>query len=285
MTTIADNLVFAPFAGEVSAVKLATHFVEKPWGRDAIPALFGAPAGKRIGEMWFDGAEGDAAPLLVKYIFTSERLSIQVHPNDAQAQAQGLRRGKQECWYVLDCAPGAVLGIGLTRTLSPEEFVAACADGTIETLIDWKPVKPGDFYFIPAGTVHAIGANIMLAEIQQHSDVTYRLYDYGRPRDLHLDEGRAVSLLAPYDRPCLCAPYGNDRALLDRNDAPFSVRLVHWEVGATPMLDADGPAWFLPLAGSGAIGGGPFAQGQCWRFAANTELRIDTACDALIAVA
>lgn len=181
-------------------MKLATHCVTKPWGRDDVPARFGAAPGSRIGEVWFDHP-AQPLPLLVKWLFTSERLSIQVHPDDRQAQERGLASGKEECWIVVDAEPGAVLGIGTREALGPEALRAAALSGAIEPLMDWKPVRPGDYYFIQAGTVHAIGAGITLVEIQQNADVTYRLYDYGRPRELHLDDGVAVSRAEPYADP------------------------------------------------------------------------------------
>ena len=93
--------------------KLTAHLVEKPWGRTELPAMFGKTSGQKIGELWFDGPAD--APLLVKYLFTSERLSVQVHPNDEQARARGLARGKSECWYVVEAEPGATIGLGLKR--------------------------------------------------------------------------------------------------------------------------------------------------------------------------
>ena len=177
-------------------MKLRREYVEKPWGRTQLPPLFAAPDGRRIGEVWFTTA-GDQ-PLLVKYIFTSERLSIQVHPNDQQARERGLSQGKNECWYILDAEPDAALGLGLKRELSPDELRAAAIDGSLEELIDWRPVGPGDFFYVPAGTIHAIGAGISLLEFQQNADVTYRLYDYGRPRELHLDHAVAVARREPY---------------------------------------------------------------------------------------
>lgn len=176
--------------------------VEKPWGRDRLPAPFSARTdggdGRRIGELWFEPPA--ALPqLLVKYIFTSEKLSVQVHPSDRQAMAAGLgRQGKEECWLILHAEPGAMLGIGFRKVLDGEAIRAAALDGSIEALMQWHPVRAGDFFYIPAGTVHAIGAGISLIEVQQHSDVTYRLYDYGRPRKLHLDQGVAVAAGIPY---------------------------------------------------------------------------------------
>jgi mannose-6-phosphate isomerase len=172
---------------------LPTREVEKPWGRDDLPAPFATPAGKRIGEIWFEPPP--ALPqLLVKYIFTSEALSVQVHPSNAETLAKGLgQRGKEECWLIIDAEPDAALGIGFTRPLTPEAMRTAAQDGSIEKLMQWHKVKAGDFFYIPAGTVHAIGAGISLIEVQQNSDITYRLYDYGRPRELHLDDGIAVA--------------------------------------------------------------------------------------------
>ncbi|MEJ5976691.1 class I mannose-6-phosphate isomerase [Novosphingobium sp. PS1R-30] len=172
--------------------------VEKPWGKDTLPAPFAAPEGKRIGEIWFEPP--DALPqLLVKYIFTSEALSVQVHPSDAETLAKGLgRQGKEECWLIVDAEPEAKLGIGFQQPLSSEALRAAAQDGSIEDLMQWHKVRPGDFFYIPAGTVHAIGAGVSLIEVQQNSDITYRLYDYGRPRELHLDEGVAVAKGQPY---------------------------------------------------------------------------------------
>ena len=125
------------------ALKLHTKSVEKPWGRTELPSIFPNPDAKQIGEIWFDGPEGRHLPLLVKYIFTSEKLSIQVHPNDAEARERGLPGGKSECWYILDAEPDAVLGIGVKEPLSAEALRAAALDGSIEQLMDWKPVAKG----------------------------------------------------------------------------------------------------------------------------------------------
>lgn len=167
--------------------------VEKPWGRDTLPAPFSAPAGQRIGEIWFEPPES-LPQLLVKYIFTSEKLSVQVHPSDAETLAAGLgRQGKEECWLIVDADPDATLGIGFREPIDADAMRAAALDGSIEELMVWHPVQAGDFFYIPAGTVHAIGAGVSLIEVQQNSDITYRLYDYGRPRELHLDEGLRVA--------------------------------------------------------------------------------------------
>jgi mannose-6-phosphate isomerase len=208
------------------------------------PPFFNDGAGQ-IGEIWFADEGTEPLPLLAKYLFTSEKLSIQVHPNDDQARARGLSSGKSECWLVLDAEPGAVLGIGTTRPLSPEELETAALDGSIEALMDWKPVKRGSFYYIPAGTVHAIGAGVSLIEVQQFADVTYRLYDYGRPRELHLDDGVAVSDARPYDDPrAYEVDFSIDRILVD--GPLFRVKLGH---GST-RIDGSGAALILPLSGT-----------------------------------
>ena len=137
--------------------------------------------------------------LLVKYIFTSEKLSVQVHPSDAQTQAAGLgKQGKEECWLIIAAEPDATIGIGFHQPVNAKTMSAAALDGSIESLMRWYPVAAGDFFYIPANTVHAIGAGVSLIEVQQNSDITYRLYDYGRPRELHLDQGIAVARGEPF---------------------------------------------------------------------------------------
>jgi mannose-6-phosphate isomerase len=153
-------------------------------------------SGQPVGEVWFIGEE--RLPLLAKYLFTSETLSVQVHPDDEQARSRGLARGKTECWFVTDAEPGARIGLGLRHEISPDALRRAALDGSVEQLIAWRPVARGDFFLVPPGTIHAIGAGISLLELQQNSDVTYRLYDYGRGRDLHLDDAIAVARRDPY---------------------------------------------------------------------------------------
>ncbi|EJL22239.1 class I mannose-6-phosphate isomerase [Novosphingobium sp. AP12] len=180
------------------SASLPIREVEKPWGKDVLPAPFTAPEGQRIGEVWFEPPA--ALPeLLVKYIFTSEALSVQVHPTDAQTVERGLgRQGKEECWLIVAAEPGAKLGMGFRGPISAETMRDAALDGSIEDLLSWYEVAPGDFFYIPANTVHAIGAGVSLIEVQQNSDITYRLYDYGRPRELHLEDGVAVAKGEPY---------------------------------------------------------------------------------------
>ena len=179
-------------------MKLSSHIVEKPWGKNDLPSGFANPNDLKIGEIWFDD-DGAELPLLVKWLFTSEKLSVQVHPNDNQAKQYGLSSGKEECWLIVDAQPDATIGLGTLRNIDAQELRALSLSGEIESLIDWKSVKAGDYYYVPAGTVHAIGGGVTLIEVQQNADITYRLYDYGRPRELHLKHGVEVSKAKPYD--------------------------------------------------------------------------------------
>lgn len=270
-------------ASEVSGQRLLTEYVEKPWGRDSLPSLFPDGQGRRIGEIWFDGPAGEKPPLLVKYILTSERLSIQVHPDDAQGQARGLPGGKTECWYILDAEPRARLGIGTLEPLSGQRLRQAALDGSIEDLMDWKPVKPGDFYLVPAGTVHAIGAGISLIEVQQNIDVTYRLYDYGRPRELHLEEGVAVSSARPYARPVPNLADVREARLLDGDEAPFALDLRSFGPGETHRIGSSHQSWFVPLAGVGTLDGQAWSAGECWLLDGPSELSCTISARSLIA--
>lgn len=247
----------------MSAIRLTTKTVEKPWGRTDLPAMFGGPTEERVGEVWFEAPADTQAPLLVKYIFTSEKLSVQVHPDDQQARATGLPGGKSECWLILDAEPDAVLGLGVREPLSPQQLRQSALDGSIEELMEWKPVKKGDFFYVPAGTVHAIGPGLSLVEVQQNADVTYRLYDYGRPRELHLDEGIAVARARPYVRPPVSTACAHDMELLTAGDAPFLLSQRTGETGPA-ALDVQGQGWFVPLSGTGTIDGQDWRAGECW---------------------
>jgi mannose-6-phosphate isomerase len=261
-------------------MKLATHHVEKPWGRTDLPAVFAARAGAMIGEVWFDAPERPL-PLLVKWLFTSDRLSIQVHPDDAQARAAGAVSGKEECWVVTSAEPGATLGIGTLRPLAADELRAAVLSGEIEALMDWKPVRAGDFYFIPAGTVHAIGAGVTLVEVQQNADITYRLYDYGRPRALHLNEGLAVSRAEPYTDP--------RSGQIDQSAEQALVDCPHfalWHLrGAAIAQRAEHPAarWVIPLSGTIEAGGATAGCGECLYLEDRVALSVWDDCTALVA--
>ena len=231
----------------MTARRLPTLMVEKVWGRDTLPAPFAAPESKRIGEIWFEPPP-EMPQLLVKYLFTSEKLSVQVHPSDAQALPG--EDGKEECWLVLDAEPGAKLAIGFEEALSVEQIETAARDGSIETLLKWHEVAPGDIYYLPAGTVHAIGPGLSLVEVQQNSDTTFRLYDYGRPRDLHLERALAVAQGEPY-------PAEHRSSVAERGQALIEgafFRLDRIEGAPDAATNAAYPGALLALPLSGVVG-------------------------------
>jgi len=197
----------------VAPFGLKPWFSERPWGkRDLRPWYADTGTTELVGEAWLTGPQcvvetgpmagrtlasiatelGGEFPLLVKLLFPAEKLSVQVHPDDAHAKAFGETRGKTECWYVLEAEPGAAVALGLKAGVDVAAMKAAGVDGSMEALMEWVPVSVGDMLFVDAGTVHAIGPGVVLLETQQTSDVTYRLYDYGRPRELHLEKGLQV---------------------------------------------------------------------------------------------
>lgn len=212
--------------------------VERIWGTSDLAPWHGNPEPSRlIGEIWLtaeqcevltDGhasdltlaevtsrqaaslgdPEGHGFPLLIKLLFPREKLSVQVHPNDAEAQALGMPRGKSECWYVLSAEPGAQVAVGFNTPTSSEALKASIENGTLEEHLRMIAVKAGDMIYVDAGTIHAIGPGMVVLETQQYSDTTYRLWDYGRPRELHVDAGTAVTrsetqagLVAPVPMP------------------------------------------------------------------------------------
>lgn len=198
-------------------MKLTARLTEKPWGQVHGLHMADLPdCTRRIGEVAFEHPELASMPVLIKYLYTSERLSIQVHPDDRQAREAGHACGKDEMWIVLDAQPGATIGLGLTRTAALDEVEAAIRDGSIVDLVDWRPVERGDVIYNRAGTIHAAGAGLVLLEVQQSIDLTYRLYDFGRPRELHLEKGLAVSRFEPHHDPRDCRlAEGESRILAD----------------------------------------------------------------------
>lgn len=259
-------------------MKLQPRPVEKPWGRTSLPGFMPFAGGRRVGEIRFEAPDRRALPLLVKYIFTSERLSIQVHPDDQQAQARGLAHGKSECWYVVDAEPGAMLALGFRDEVDRERLRAAVLDGSIVGLVDWRPARQGDIFSVPAGTVHAIGAGVSLIEVQQSSDVTYRLYDYGRPRELHLEDALAVADRRPCSgEPAACAESGGRRILVERPH----FTLVHLARGnvADPFGGRD--RFVIPLHGE--VDGASL--GDCLFVPAGTPMRCSADAELLLAAA
>ena len=219
---------------------------EKIWGSTQLEPWF-PNANKKIGEIWFREPN---SPLLIKFLFTTENLSVQVHPNDQQAaEMEPGCCGKTEMWHILKAEPGAKLAMGLKAPMGSAELRAACIDGSVMERLRWVPAVAGETWFIPAGTIHAIGGGITLAEVQQNSDVTYRLYDYGRARELHLEKGLAVSDLE--SRP--------EAAGNSVNSPYFHAEVIHYESDM-----AIGPGLFI-VTGPGSLGGNQVHQGQVWR--------------------
>lgn len=245
------------------ARELAAHKVERIWGRHDLPAVFGAASDTPIGEVWFAEESGAEPELLVKYLFTSERLSVQVHPDDEAARSRGFARGKDEAWLVLDAGPSATIGLGMTQDLPPEALRAAALDGSIETLLDWRPVKDGDFFYSTGGTIHAIGAGLSLIEIQQNLDLTYRLYDYGRPRELHLEDAVAVARAEPWSSPFKPYDASPGRQILAA-DGAFVVE--RWTFEGRKSVDSpDGQLQIIPVRAGGTLDGASLAAGTVWR--------------------
>jgi mannose-6-phosphate isomerase len=199
-------------------------FDPRPWGTtDLSPIYPDHKFDEKIGEAWLTGdhckvangplagrtlAElsvergrelvGEAArdpkrfPLLLKFLFPHEKLSVQVHPDDTQAQRTGQAWGKTECWYVAAAKPGAQVAMGLKPGVTSADLQRGIEEKRAEELLNWINIYPGEMIYVAGGTVHTLGPGAILVETQQQSDCTYRLYDYGRPRELHLKEGLAA---------------------------------------------------------------------------------------------
>jgi mannose-6-phosphate isomerase len=268
----------------MSAIRLTTRRVTKPWGRrDLLPGFrtVGKKA-KPVGEIWFEDPRGSEPALLVKYLFTSEKLSIQVHPDDAAAHSAGLRSGKDEAWVVLEADAGATIGLGLTEPVETEALRAAAVDGRIEAMVDWRPAAAGDTYYSPAGTIHSLGAGLKLVEVQQNVDATYRLYDFGRPRELHLDQALAVASAAPYRRPF--EPYEKEQGRTILAEGGKFV-LERWTGARSATLEAapDAPFWLIPLAGRCRVGGSELEPGTVWLVDGRDEFMADEGADLPVA--
>src|SRR5579863_8703422 len=205
-------------------LRMLPAFDPRPWGTlDLSPIYPNHKFGEKIGEAWLSGDDskvasgqlagktladlsqeyqralvGEAArdpkrfPLLLKFLFPHEKLSVQVHPDDAQALRVGQPWGKTECWYVAHAKPGAQIALGLKRGVTVVQFEQAIHENRAEACLNWLNVYTGDMIYVAGGTVHTLGPGSVIVETQQQSDTTYRLYDYGRPRELHLKQGLAA---------------------------------------------------------------------------------------------
>ena len=203
---------------------MSPAFDPRPWGTlDLAPIYPNHKFNEKIGEAWLTGdncqvTNGPLAkrtlaelskefgpefvgttardprrfPLLLKFLFPEEKLSVQVHPDDAAAQRFGEPWGKTECWYVAHARPGAQIALGLKPGVTREQFAQAIHEKRAEELLNWVNIYQGEMIYVAGGTVHTLGPGAVIVETQQQSDATYRLYDYGRPRPLHLERGLAA---------------------------------------------------------------------------------------------
>lgn len=230
--------------------------VPKPWGVDDLSPWSSAFASdKAIGEIHYERSDSAAADpsLLLKLLFTSQPLSIQVHPDDKFAHLMGLPNGKTEAWYVLSAVPEAKVALGLKLRLTPQQLREAIDDGSIADLIAWHPVSANDVISVVAGTIHAIGAGLVVAEIQQRSDVTFRLFDYGRQRELHVEDAIAVAVAGPVEFQPRSKQLTAERRLLVANPH-FVFERINLAPDSSWCLDAERETWLFVLSGSAIAG-------------------------------
>ena len=247
------------------AIELAcTNVLRRPWGvLDLMPWNSAPNDGLSAGEVWYErpGRPATAPSLLLKLLFTSQPLSIQVHPDDVHAQAMGLPNGKTEAWYVLSAAPGAKVALGLKQKVTPSQLRAAVDDGSIANLVLWRATAANDVISVPAGTIHAIGAGLVIAEVQQRSDATFRLFDYGRRRELHVERAIAVANTGRADVQVRPSRLTDERTLLVCNP-----HFVFERIELTPTsiwsLEAERETWLLALSGDAIAGSFHLAKGD-----------------------
>jgi len=289
-------------------LRLPPSLRERIWGRYDLSPIFGMQQ-QRIGEAWYSFDEnviangplrgkslrelieahgssllgaayaGSSFPILAKLLFTSDRLSVQVHPKDEYALANENSPGKTEMWYVLAAEPGAGVALGLTRTLSKQDLREAAISGEIENHLNWIEVSAGQTIFVPAGTLHAIGPGLVLCEIQQNSDLTYRFYDFGRlgadgrPRELHIDKAVEVTEQQPHPGPLepggLSDEHGTRELLVS---CPyFGVERCTWDEAGLYPEHPDHADLVLFLEGQGTLAGLPYAPGDAYLLPAALE--------------
>lgn len=235
---------------------LGTRRLLRPWGRRDLPEPLASPDGKAVGEIRFEPPP-PLDSILAKYLFTGEKLSVQLHPPPEHCPSG---EGKDECWLVTKAEPSAKVAVGFRGEVSAQDIRKSALDGSIEDLLDWRHVAENDLFYLPSGTVHAIGPGLTLVEVQQNIDVTYRLYDYGRPRKLHLDEAmRSIRR---------CRHPANLRREIDPELSQVLVDGPHYsvvQVVGTPDARAalcSGAVQCIPLAGHCTAGGQIIRPGQ-----------------------
>jgi mannose-6-phosphate isomerase len=242
---------------------------------DTVSVANGALAGRTLSDLLKqyghdlvgpDNNPAEGFPLLAKFLDAADWLSVQVHPNDEQArQLENDPRGKTEAWYVLAVEPGSRLVIGVTPGTTREAMAQAIRDNALEKMLVYADVVPGDVLFIPAGTVHALGTGVLIYEIQQSSDTTYRLYDWGRmdlngkPRALHVDKGVQVSNIEKL--PTIKHTGENTLPVVDIVQSPYFTTLLHQlnpRNGPRITLDTDGRRFHILtcIEGEAAVNAG-----------------------------
>lgn len=237
-------------------MRLTPSLREKVWGRTRLSPWFSDSAAP-VGEAWY--LTDQELPLLVKLIFTDERLSVQVHPEDGEDGPLG----KTEMWHILEADPGATIALGFREPITRERLHQATRTGEVEQLVNWIPVRAGQTYFTPAHTVHAIGAGIVLCEIQQNSDVTYRLWDYGRPRELHVEQAVPICDLAVHPGAVTPQSLGGGRESLVC--CPYFVtESLTLPAGGEYRPDPQNSHLLICLEGTASIGDSTCRPGEVW---------------------
>lgn len=229
--------------------------LQKPWGVTDLSPWSSAKADGAVGEIWFERSNKSAedSSLLLKLLFTSQPLSIQVHPNDSYANSIGLPNGKTEAWYVLSAAPGAKIALGVREKITSQQLRSAIESGKLPGIVLWRPVATGDTVSVPAGTIHAIGAGLVIAEIQQRSDTTFRMFDYGRQRELHVDSAVAVADITPTRTRTPPKRLTDQRTILV--SGPYFVfESVELAPHSVWTLDATLETWILAVKGTARAG-------------------------------
>lgn len=250
-------------------------FDPRPWGRFDLSPIYPRHFQNKIGESWLTGdnckvqngphagktlaelssrygrelvgsapREGDRFPLLVKFLFPEEKLSVQVHPDDDAAREIGQPCGKTECWYVAHAERGAQIGLGLKPGVTRADFERSVHEKRAEELLNWIDVHAGDMIYVAGGTVHTLGPGSIIVETQQQSDTTFRLYDYGRPRELHLEHG----LRAIKERPRSGKVQPLPLASLDSNGNRMQ-QLIASEYFSVQKFELSNEQEFAPLSG------------------------------------
>lgn len=277
-------------------LKLIPALKDYVWGGNRLKTLYGREGGDKVAESWEvsvhpDGPSGIAGggtlaeylaarpeaaggegglPVLIKYIDAAQNLSVQVHPDDAFARREEGDNGKTEMWYVIGAEEGAGIYCGFRKDTDKDAFLAKVQDGSVQELLNFIPVKAGDCFLIEAGTVHAIGAGCLICEVQQSSNVTYRVYDYGRlvngkPRQLHLDKAmRVINFSAFRDRTGSGKkePAGEGCALRHLTQCRY-FRCRELTLGGTFAEQNDGSFTAIDfLSGEGEINGERFRAGD-----------------------